>query len=424
MTMHWSTIAAAVALIAAATAVEAQNPSPLERLTPSKPSVADRDNPGVPQSGPQADAARETLKRIRLPPGFQIDLYAMVPGARTLAVAPRTGVVFVGTRRTRVWSVTDRNRDGVADNVKPFAPWVNFNGANGVAVSSDGSLYVAELNRVLVFPNAASRYENADIAAHVVVPQGMLIPPGEESPNHSTRVIKVGPDRKLYIGLGQPYNVTPVDKIALYAQLGIGGIVRMDADGTHREVFARGARNPGGIAPHPDGSVWWNDHQVDSMGDTIPPGETNISTRAGQDFGFPWYGGGKVRTAEYKDSTAPADAVFPVLEHDAHAADMGATFYDGKQFPEVYRGGYFWAQHGSWNRSDPVGARVMWVPVKDGKPAGQPQPFADGWNVGTNAYLGRPTDVAVLDDGSMLVADDLVGAIYRITYAKPRVTQQ
>jgi glucose/arabinose dehydrogenase len=306
----------------------------------------------------------------------------------------------------------------VADEVKEFAPSLKLSVPNGVCFSKDGFLFVAEHNRVLVFPAAEYFYEGPDVAAFVVVPQGQLIPAAEESYNHGARVCKVGPDKKLYIALGQPYNVPPADKLKLYDEVGIGGIVRMDTDGKNREVFARGVRNSGGLAFNKDGKLWWNDNQVDGMGDTIPPGETNISDKAGQHFGFPWYGGGKVRTAEYKDSTPPADAVFPVLEHDAHAADMGSVFYTGKMFPEQYRGGYFWAQHGSWNRNDPVGARVMWVPVKDGKPAGKAMPFAEGWLTADGEYLGRPLDVALLPDGSMLVSDDYAGAIYRISYRK------
>ena len=407
--------AAAVALVAGAPALHAQDTSRLERL-PVPKAANTADNAAVPQTGPQAEAIRETLERIRLPDGFRIELYAVVPGARYMAVGPATGVVFVGTRRGRVWAVSDRNHNHVADDVRAFAPGVEFNVANGVALSSDGGLYVAELNRVLVFPAAEARYESADIPAFSMVPQGRLIPPDEESQNHGARVIKQGPDGKLYVTLGQPYNVSPAGKLALYDDTGIGGIIRLDPDGAHREVFARGARNPAGIAFHTNGTLWWNDHQVDGMGDTIPPGETNISTKAGQHFGFPWYGGGRIRTADYKNAIPPADAVFPVLEHDAHAADMGAMFYTGRQFPETYRGGYFWAQHGSWNRSDPIGARVMWVPVKDGKPAGKPAPFAEGWMNGAGKYLGRPVDVAQLDDGSMLVSDDQAGAVYRVWY--------
>ena len=136
----------------------------------------------------------------------------------------------------------------------------------------------------------------------------------------------------------------------------------MDRDGKNREVFARGIRNSVGLDFNPaNGELWFTDNQVDGMGDDIPPGELNRTPRPGQHFGFPWYGGGKVRTNEYKDPKPPADAVFPQVEMAAHAADLGMTFYSGKMFPQEYRGGIFSAQHGSWNRTTPVGARVMFT---------------------------------------------------------------
>jgi glucose/arabinose dehydrogenase len=165
-----------------------------------------------------------------------------------------------------------------------------------------------------------------------------------------------------------------------------------------------------------DKTLWANDNQVDGMGDDIPPGEMNRITKMGQDFGFPWYGGGHTRTKEYMDQTPPADIVFPEVEQAAHAADLGLAFYTGNMFPAKYKNAIFSTQHGSWNRTDPVGARVMVTFLKDdGHVAGPSVPFAEGWNANGH-YLGRPVDVAVSWDGSLLVSDDLVGAIYRITY--------
>ena len=152
------------------------------------------------------------------------------------------------------------------------------------------------------------------------------------------------------------------------------------------------------------------------MGDDQPPGELNRATGAGQNFGFPWYGGGKTRTTEYKDSEPPADAVFPQVEMAPHAADLGMTFYSGKSFPEKYRGGIFSAEHGSWNRTQPVGARVMFTEVKEDGSAGASEVFAEGWLTDNNEYIGRPVDIAQMADGSLLVSDDLSGAIYRISY--------
>jgi glucose/arabinose dehydrogenase len=373
--------------------------------------------PLVPQSGRRADALRRNLERIKLPPGFTIDLYAVVPDARHMAVGPNAGVVFAGTRKNKVYAVTDRDKDRVADEVKEFAPSVAFKIPNGVCFSRDGMLYVAEQNRVLVFPAAEFFYEGPDVAAFLVVKQGDLIPPAEESYNHTARVCRVGPDNKLYISLGQPHNVPPKSKLDLYGKVGIGGIIRMDQDGKNREVFATGVRNSVGMDFNPgDKTLWFTDNQVDGMGDDQPPGELNRATQAGQNFGFPWYGGGATRTTEYKDDKVADGVVPPQVEMDAHAADLGMVFYTGSMFPERYKGGIFSAQHGSWNRTKPVGARVMFTPLKADGTADKTEVFAEGWLTENGEYLGRPTDVATLPDGSLLVSDDTAGAIYRIAY--------
>ncbi|MFY8089376.1 MAG: sorbosone dehydrogenase, partial [Rubrivivax sp.] len=176
--------------------------------------------PVVPQSGANANAIRENLKRVKLPPGFKIDLFAIVPDARHMAVAPSTNMLFVGTRKTTVWAVTDRNSDGVADEVKSFAPSLRFTNPNGVCWTKDGFLIVVEHNRVLNFPAAEFFYEGPDVAVIEVLGQGKLIPPEEESFNHGARTCRVGDDGKLYITLGQPFNVQPKEKVALYEQLG------------------------------------------------------------------------------------------------------------------------------------------------------------------------------------------------------------
>lgn len=372
---------------------------------------------GVPQTGSSVDSIRANLANINLPDGFKIDLYARVPDARHMTLAPQGTVLFVGTRKVDVYSVVDRDKDRIAEDVQPFAPPLDFNVPNGVCFSPDGFLYVVEHNQVLQFPAAEFFHENPDVAVGVVVPQGELIPVEEESFNHGARVCAVGPDGKLYISLGQPYNVPPAEKADLYNEWGIGGIIRMNQDGSNREVYAYGVRNSVGIAFNPgNGQLWFTDNQVDGMGDLIPPGELNRATAAGQNFGFPWYGGGDTRTNEYKDVEPPADLVFPEVEMDAHAADLGLMFYTGNQFPAEYQGGIFSAQHGSWNRTDPIGARVMFTSLNEEGGAAETKVFADGWLLDTGEYWGRPVDVAMLKDGSILVSDDLAGAIYRIWY--------
>ena len=371
----------------------------------------------VEQGGAKAEAIRKTLSGINLPDGFSIDLYAIVPDARHMAVGPQGIVTFVGTRKTEVWSVTDRDKDRVADEVKNFAPSLAKAIPNGPCFSKDGFLYIAEQNRVLVFPAAEFFYESPDVAAFNVVPQGELVPPEEESYNHTARVCKLGPDGKLYISLGQPFNVAPAEKLEKYKKWGIGGIIRVNTDGSDREVYTFGVRNSVGHDFDPEtGDLWFTDNQVDGMGDNIPPGELNHQTAMGQHFGHPWFGGGDTRTNEYAGQDVPVDVVMPAVATDAHAADLGMHFYTGKMFPAKYKNAIFSAQHGSWNRTDPIGARVM-VTFIDAEGNATMETFADGWIDENGEYLGRPVDVTQLRDGSILVSDDLAGAIYRISYS-------
>ena len=193
----------------------------------------------------------------------------------------------------------------------------------------------------------------------------------------------------------------------------------MNLDGSGREVYTYGVRNSVGMDFHPGtGELWFTDNQVDGMGDDTPPGEINRQTAAGQNFGHPWFGGGQVRTNEYKDDTPPEGIVHPAVETEAHAADLGMMFYTGKMFPEKYKNGIFSAQHGSWNRTTPIGARVMFTSI-DEEGNATTVPFAEGWIDENDEYLGRPVAVAQLRDGSILVSDDLAGALYRIWYEAP-----
>jgi glucose/arabinose dehydrogenase len=410
-------VAAAYAVISALSAT-AQQPTAgnLEKLGEFKTTGTAMDMPTIPQTGAKADAIKKNLAHIKLPPGFKISLYAIVPDARHIAIGPQGVVTFVGTRKSKVWAVTDPDKDRVADEVKEFAPSIAFTVPNGVCFSKDGFLFIAEQNRVLTFPAAEFFYEGPDVAAFVVVKQGDLIPKDEESYNHTARTCRVGPDDKLYITLGQPFNVPAQEKLGLYKRVGMAGIIRMTREGKEREVFATGVRNSVGMDFNPkDKTLWFTDNQVDGMGDDQPPGELNRADKAGLDFGFPYYGGGNVRTTEYKDQQAPANVTFPQIEMAPHAADLGMTFYSGTMFPQRFQGGIFNAQHGSWNRTKPVGARVMFTSLKADGTADKTEPFAEGWLTDNGEYLGRPVDVAQLPDGSLLVSDDLVGALYRIS---------
>jgi glucose/arabinose dehydrogenase len=397
----------------------------LEKLKQMRVATTDLNIPPVAQTGANADAIKANLKHIKLPPGFKIDLYAIVPDARHMAVAPSTNMLFVGTRKTSVWAVTNRNNGPAATEVKQFAPSLKFNVPNGVCWTRDGFLVVVEHNRVLNFPAAEFFYEGPDVAVIEAVPQGKLIPAEHESYNHGARVCRIGKDGLAYITLGQPFNVQPKDLIEPFNQIGIGGIVRLNPfDGSKREVFSRGVRNSVGMDFNPkDGTLWWTDNQTDGLGDDIPPGELNRSTKPGEHFGYPYWNGkfkvaGSAAAEDLKDMKEPAGAIFPQIEFPAHQAQLGMAFYTGKKFPAKYQGGIFVASHGSWNRTDPSGALVNFVSLKADGTAAASEVFADNFrDPETKQYRGRPVDVANLPDGSILVSDDFAGAIYRITYA-------
>jgi glucose/arabinose dehydrogenase/cytochrome c553 len=236
------------------------------------------------------------------------------------------------------------------------------------------------------------------------VAQGELIPAEEESFNHTARVCRVGPDGKLYISLGQPYNVQPVEKVEMYDEIGIGGIIRINTDGTGREVFTRGVRNSVGHDFNPaNGDLWFTDNQVDGMGDDIPPGELNRQTAAGQHFGFPWTNS-RVEIPDFKDVPRPEGVEFiePQLELTAHAADLGMSFYGAtpsRRSTTAASSGRSTARGTGPRRGR---ARDVHSARRERRRAGT-EVFADGWlNEETGEYRGRPMDIAFLPDGSML----------------------
>ena len=381
----------------------------------------------IPQNTKFAENVKANIiSKVNLPAGFKIELFAVVPDARHMAISRNKATVWIGTRKTKVWQATDRDMDNVADTVEQFSPSVSFDIPNGPCYSDDGHLYIAERNRVLWFPAAEYFMESPDTVAIPIIDQGDLIPPEEESYNHTARVCAIGPDNKLYVSMGQPFNVAGPDKYPLYDEVGIGGMIRFNRfpGELDREVVAIGIRNSVGHAFHPgNGDLWFTDNQVDGMGDETPPGEINKACALGPKvwYGHPYTGGGEVRTNEYKDKKIPkayADNYCkPQVEMIAHAADLGMMFYTGNMFPAKYKNAIFSAQHGSWNAVKPRGARVM-VTFLDAKgDAEKTEVFADGWMTEIGTYLGRPVDVQQYVDGSILVSDDKAGVVYRISYS-------
>ena len=338
--------------------------------------------------------------QLQLPTGFHIHLYAEnVPGARSLALSP-AGTLFVGTRDVgKVYAVQDTDDDFRGDRVRVLASGLDM--PNGVAFH-DGDLYVAEVSRVLRFAS---------------IEQSLTKPPQPEvitadypdDAHHGWKFIAFGPDGWLYVPVGAPCNVC-LPEAESYAS-----ITRLDPRTGVREIFARGVRNTVGFDWNPaTGSLWFTDNGRDWMGDDFPPDELNRAPRAGLHFGFPFCHGREIADPEYGSERDCAELTPPLLELGPHVAALGMRFYTGHQFPEHYRGGIFIAEHGSWNRKTPLGYRVMFVAVHDNEPQSY-EVFAEGW-LRDGEVTGRPVDVLVMPDGSLLVSDDKGGRIYRIVY--------
>jgi glucose/arabinose dehydrogenase len=342
------------------------------------------------------------LDQITLPLGFRIGIYATnVPDARSMALSPK-GTLFVGTREAgNVYAIVDRNRDDKDVEVITLARGLNM--PNGVAFR-DGALYVAEVNRIL-------RYD--DIEAHLTDPPKPVVLsdafPRDRS--HGWKFIRFGPDGLLYVPVGAPCNVCePEDE--RYAS-----ITRMKPDGTGLEIFARGIRNTVGFDWHPKThELWFTDNGRDWLGDDLPPDELNHAPKQGLHFGFPYCHGKNIRDPELGKRRKCKEFIAPALELDPHVAAVGMRFYTGTMFPEEYRNQVFIAEHGSWNRSAPIGYRVTLVRL-DGKGPPEYEVFAEGWLQGGRAW-GRPVDLLVMPGGAMLVSDDRAGVIYRISYGK------
>jgi glucose/arabinose dehydrogenase len=350
-------------------------------------------------------AGRPQLDRIKLPPGFSIAVYSdAVPGARSLAQSPR-GIVYVGTMGTgKVYALVDRNKSGRADQVFTIAS--GLRAPNGVAWR-DGSLYVAEISRVLRFDGIDDRLANPP--KPVVVTDAY-----PRDGHHGWKFIRFGPDGKLYVPVGAPCNVCESDN-PIYAS-----ITRIDPKaptGGKPEIVTRGVRNTVGFDWQPKtGVLWFTDNGRDWMGDDMPPDELNRAPKAGLHFGFPYCHGGDIPDPEFGKKHPCSEFTPPAIKLGPHVAALGMRFYTGTMFPERYRGQIFIAEHGSWNRSVPIGYRVTLVRV-EGDRAVSYEPFAEGW-LGPGGVSGRPVDVEVMPDGALLVSDDSAGAVYRITWSR------
>jgi glucose/arabinose dehydrogenase len=339
------------------------------------------------------------LDTIKMPPGFKISLYARVPGARSMALSPG-GVLFVGTRQKgSVYAVLDRDKDHTAEEVIVVAE--GLHSPNGVAFRN-GALYVAEINRVLRFDNVEADPLNPPDP--IVINSSF---PTDE--HHGWKYIAFGPDGRLYVPVGAPCNVCERED-SRYAS-----IMRMTPDGGGLEIFARGIRNTVGFDWHPATEVlWFTDNGRDWMGDNNPPDELNRAAEKGMHFGFPYCHAGRISDPEYGAERPCSEFQPPAIELGPHVAALGMKFYTGPMFPAEYRNQIFIAEHGSWNRTVPIGYRITLVRLEKNR-AIDYTVFAQGWLQQDRAW-GRPVDVLVMPDGALLVSDDRAGAIYRIRY--------
>jgi len=341
---------------------------------------------------------------IMLPAGFSVEIYAdNVPGARSLAVG-EAGTIFVGTRtQGSVYALRDTNGDGKSDRQWTIATGLFM--PNGVAFRN-GSLYVAEVNRILRYDVIENNLDNPPKPVTVF----SALP---SDTGHGWKFIRFGPDGKLYIPVGMPCNICePPGEL-------FGTILRINPDGSNPEIYAKGIRNTVGFDWDPaTGDLWFTENGRDWLGDDLPPDELNHAPVAGMDFGFPYYYGNCIENLEYSGTNHPTNCTPAALDLPAHVAPLGMRFYTGTMFPENYRDAIFIAEHGSWNRKTPIGYQVITVRLENGSPVSA-VPFATGFLDSNGTVTGRLVDVEVLPDGSLLVSDDYAGRIYRVTYTTP-----
>jgi glucose/arabinose dehydrogenase len=350
---------------------------------------------GISSSAWSADTAK-ILAALKAPPGFTVSVYTdNVPGARSMALGDK-GTLFIGTQAAGKVYAVHALADG-RQRVTTIAQELTL--PNGVAFH-DGALYVAELKRIL-------RYDGIEGQLDAPPKPAVVRDDFPADRHHGWKYIAFGPDGKLYVPIGAPCNVCD--------QKGYAAITRMNADGTGREVFATGIRNTVGFTWHPvTKELWFTDNGRDWLGEDVPPDELNRAPTAGLNFGFPFCHAGEIKDPEFGKLGDCSKATPPARKLGAHVAPLGLKFYTGTQFPESYRNQIFIPEHGSWNRKERAGYRVTLVRL-DGDKATSYEPFITGWNQ-PDTVLGRPADLLIMPDGSMLISDDMAGVIYRVSY--------
>ncbi len=343
----------------------------------------------------------DMAEKIQVPEGFEVKVFSdKVPNARSMALGDG-GIVYVGSRTEgKVYALKDSNNDGMADQVYIIASDLTL--PNGVAYL-DGSLYVAEVPRLIRFNGITSKLNKPP-------PFEIVYDWFPTKLHHGWKYLRVGPDGMLYLPIGAPCNVCR-EKKEIFAT-----IMRISPEGDDLEIVARGVRNSVGFDWHPQsGAMFFSDNGRDWMGDDLPPDELNHLSSDDLHFGFPFCHGDRYLDTEFGIDDSCTNYTPPAWLFPAHSAPLGIRFYTGDQFPKEYKNQLFVAQHGSWNRSEPVGYRIVLVKFKNAKPVAS-KIFAKGWLDASNVVRGRPVDLLQLPDGSLLVSDDKNGAIYRISY--------
>ncbi len=339
------------------------------------------------------------LDQLKLPAGFSIEIYADgVENARQMVLGDE-GTLFVGSRKAgKLWAVTDTDGDQKADSVRLIDEGLNL--PSGVEFR-DGALYVGAVDKILRYDNIEAML---DQPPEPVVVTDVL----PDKTHHGWKYLRFGPDGKLYIPVGVPCNICD--------EAGFGEIRTMNPDGSGMDVYAKGVRNSVGLAFHPEnGQLWFTDNGRDMLGDDLPADELNYAPQAGMHFGIPYCHQGDLLDEEFGKGKDCADYTPPVAKLAPHSAALGLAFYTGDMFPDEYKNRLFITQHGSWNRTEKIGYRVMVLDVQpDGKVLNK-KVFVAGWLQGQEVW-GRPNDVLVMPDGALLVSDDLAGVIYRISY--------
>ena len=358
----------------------------------------------APPTGPATptpvDELQEDLKKIKLPPGFKIEIYASgIPQARQLAWGAK-GTLFVGSfLATNVYAVTDtEGKRSVSTIIK------GLNMPTGVAFH-DGALYVIDINKLLRYDNAESNLDK--------LPEPVVV--YDDMPSyvaHGWKYIVTDKNGWMYLPFGPPFNIG-------IPPTSVSQIRHVDSKTGLAEITALGVRNSvGGDIDPRSGDYWFTENARDWLSDDTPSDKLNHVTRLGEHFGYPYCHQGDIPDPKFALGHKCSEFTPPVVNLGAHVAPLGMKFYTGSQFPAEYKNNIFIAEHGSWNRHKYQGARIMRVIVgPDGKNAKQ-EVFASGWIEGDQGYLGRPDDIILDKDGSILVADDWAGAIYRISYKK------